>query len=121
MQEVLLVLLFVAALSSCTGKTGSTGSQGPQGPVGAPGSAGVEGPKGQDGNGIVPVQLCPGVAPVYPTVFPEYALCINGALYGTYNQNTAYQYLAQLPNGAYNSDGQGALCSFTITGCDITY
>jgi hypothetical protein len=119
--ETLLVVVMVGLVCACTGKPGQTGSQGPQGPVGPSGPSGVEGPKGADGSSIVPVQFCPNVQPVYPAVFPEFALCINGALYGTYNQNTGYQYLALLPDGAYSSDGQGAACSFTITGCTVTY
>jgi hypothetical protein len=90
----------------------ANGETGPQGPAGLPGAAGTV---------ITPVQLCPNVSPTYASVFPEYAICLDGVLYGTYNGNTAYQYLAALPNGAYSSDGQGAACSFTITGCVISY
>jgi hypothetical protein len=94
------------------GEQGQQGNQGPQGNAGA---------NGQDATPVVPVQLCPNVTPTYASVFPEYALCISGHLYGTYNQKTSYQYLAELPDGAYSSDGQGAACSFTITGCTIAY
>lgn len=91
------------------------------GAVGGVGPAGPSGPQGPVGTVIVPVQLCPNVAPIYASIFPEYALCIDGALYGTYNQNTSYQYLAELPDGTYSSNGQGAACSLTITGCVVTY
>lgn len=123
-------LAFLAALillTLCRCSNDSIGHEGAQGPVGAQGERGETGERGSDGsNGqdaapILPIQLCPNVAPTYASVFPEVALCISGHLYGTYNGNTSYQYLAMLPDGAYSSNGQGAACSFTISGCDLSY
>lgn len=90
----------------------ANGDQGPQG---------VQGLPGQDITPVVPVQLCPNVTPTYASVFPEFALCIAGHLYGSFNNNMSYQYFSELPDGAYTSSGQGAACSLTITGCTITY
>lgn len=100
------------------GQQGETGATGLQGQTGAPGAAGAN---GQDATPVTVVQFCPNVTPVYPTTFPEVAFCLNGTLYGILNNNEAYQYLTELPDGAYSSDGQGAPCSFTISGCEVTY
>lgn len=120
MQESLIaaVMVVLVSLASCRGEEGPAGKQGPTGPQGQTGPAGQTGAPAPKVNAV---QLCPGVEPTYPTVFPEVAFCIDGVLYGTYNANTSYQYLAALPDGAYTSDGQGAPCSFTIAGCTVTY
>lgn len=87
---------------------------------GQDGLQGLAGEAGQNATPITAIQLCPNVAPVYPSVFPEAVLCVAGHLYGTYNGNTSYQYFAELPDGAYTSSGQGSVCSFSISGCQVT-
>lgn len=106
------------ATVACTDGSYATltnGSQGLQGERGAPGQ------NGTDATPITIVQLCPNVVPTYAGVFPEVAVCLGGHLFGTYNGNTAYQYFSELPDGAYSSSGQGAACTFTLTGCEISY
>ena len=106
------------------GANGQNGSQGPQGVAGATGATGAQGVAGATGvagtNGttITPVQLCQACQSVYPTTFPESALCINNRLYGVYSVNDGF--LALLPDGAYSSDGINCSCNFTIKGCTIT-
>lgn len=109
------------AVIACPDGSGALIANGAVGGAGPTGPQGVQGQPGTPGTKVVPIQLCPNVKPTYASVFPEFALCINGALYGTFNNNTSYQYLSELPNGVYSSNGQGAACSMTITGCLITY
>ena len=114
---------------------GPQGPQGPAGPAGPPGPAGAPGigcnvsqvpnPNGlliscgdgsQDflasGTTVTPVQLCPGFTPSYPSVFPEYGLCINNNFYGVYSANDGFWSL--LPPGTYSSDGINASCTLVI-------
>ena len=100
---------------SCPDGTTATVTNGTNGLQGAAGVAGAA------GTVITVVQFCPGVTPSYPSTFPEVAFCIGGTLYGILNNNEAYQYLTSLPNGRYGSEGQGAPCSFNISGCNVTY
>ncbi len=60
---------------------------------------------------ITTVQLCPGTT-TYPSVFVEYALCINNQLYGVYSVNGGF--LSLLPPGTYSSNAIGSSCSLTI-------
>lgn len=60
---------------------------------------------------VVPVKLCPGT-PSYPSVFVEYALCIESQLYGVYSANDGF--LALLPPGNYASNAIGSSCNFTV-------
>ncbi len=113
----------------CPGNAPVTILNGPQGPTGASGATGDIGPQGTAGingtNGLVgipgtiitPIQLCDSsFVPMYPSSFPEYALCIsnNGvsSLYGVYSANGGF--LAELPPGQYTSNGVNASCTFTI-------
>lgn len=85
-------------------------------------AAGPQGFAGHDGQDVTPVtivQFCGGADT--GGTFPERAFCLSGHLYGTLNNNATYQYLTLLHDGAYSSNGQGAACSFTITGCEVTY
>ena len=66
------------------------------------------------------VQFCPGYEAVYPQVFPEDGICINGSLYAILDQSNGYDYLTALPAGAYTSEATGAACDFTVvSGCTI--
>lgn len=90
------------------GNTGNTGPTGPQGPAGTPGTV------------ITTVELCTGFVPSYPNVFPEYALCIGGNLWGVYSANGGF--LAELPPGTYNSNGINASCTLVVhSNCVVTH
>jgi hypothetical protein len=66
------------------------------------------------------VQFCPGYEAVYPQVFPEDGICINGSLYAILDQSNGYDYLTALPAGDYASEATGASCDFTVvSGCQI--
>lgn len=95
------------------GEQGANGVQGAVGPQGQQGLAGLDGVLGE------PVQLCSGPTPTYPSIFPEVAFCIDGHLYGSMNNNSSYQYISELPDGAYSSNGQGANCNMVISGCIV--
>jgi hypothetical protein len=97
------------------GTQGLPGSQGPQGVAGQTGPVGPQGevgPQGVAGTSVSFDQLCPGFVPTYPTIFPEYAECVNGVLYGVYGENGGFW--AELPPGTYSSDGINASCDLTI-------
>lgn len=99
------------------GPTGDIGSHGSTGQPGKDGTSivGPEGPAGVPGvnaTGVVPVQLCPGFVPTYPSVFPESALCIGQRLYGVYSSLGGF--LSLLTPGRYHSEGIGATCDFTV-------
>lgn len=101
------------------GDTGATGTQGPTGDQGIQGPGGPQGVPGTPGTVVTPIQLCAGVTPTYPSVFPEYALCLQGQLYGVYSANGGF--LAVLPPGVYGSNGINASCNFTIgPNCSIS-
>lgn len=103
------------------GPVGSQGQQGIQGVAGANGtngSNGVNGTNGANGTVIAPIKFCNN-PPTYPSIFPEYGLCIDNVLYGVYSANGGF--LAQLPNGSYSSNGINSSCSFTINGCTVTH
>lgn len=99
-----------------TGTPGLGGAPGLTGGTGATGQPGASGPTGADGtpgSTISLIQLCASsFVPTYPSVFPEYALCLEGQLYGVYSANGGF--LALLPPGQYSSDGINASCTFTI-------
>ena len=94
------------------GLPGSSGPQGPMGAVGPVGPQGEVGPQGLTGTSVYFEQLCPNFVPTYPTIFPEYAECVNGVLYGVYSANGGFW--ATLPPGTYSSDGINASCNLTI-------
>jgi hypothetical protein len=113
-MKYLVILLMVVACRGPRGDHGDLGSTGVPGQsiVGPTGPAGSNGLNGADGTQITVVQFCKGVAPSYPSTFPESGLCINGNLYGVYSANDGF--LAYLPPGAYNSNAIGSSCNFTI-------
>lgn len=102
-----------------TGAVGATGATGEQGATGATGAQGAQGEAGQDGRDASPVtvvQLCESHGrTVYPTNFPEQALCISDKLYGVYW--TGHQaFLAEIVPGTYRSTSpQG--CTLTVGPC----
>lgn len=85
---------------------------------GSNGAIGSTGPAGSPGTAITLIPFCPGT-PVYPSVFLEYGMCINGSMWGVYSY--ANGFLSQLPNGNYQSNAVGSQCNFTITGCSVTW
>lgn len=95
-----------------TGPSGSNGSNGSNGNNGATGPQGVPGPAGINGTVITIIQFCPGVTPIYPTIFPEVGLCINNQIYAVYSANNGFMVLV-VP-GAYHSNAIGSACSFTV-------
>ena len=122
MKRLILVTFILCA---CRGPQGVQGGQGqvgipgqtivgPAGPVGAPG---LNGSNGQDGTVITPVQLCPGT-PTYPSVFIEYAYCMDSKLYAVYSANNGF--LTVLPDGDYQSNAVGSSCNFHVSGCSVT-
>lgn len=112
------------------GVSGATGITGPRGPQGNPGQAcavqetspGTVQVTCADGSSMVlsdvtPVALCPE-APVYPSTFPETALCIKGNLYGVYSANDGF--LTELEPGVYLSNAIGSTCTLTVSaGCQV--
>lgn len=123
MKQLILISLMLV-LAACAGAkpgapgtNGLVGSTGPQGPVGQPGQS-IQGPAGADGTVITPIKFC-AEAPVYPSTFPEYGLCISGQIYAVYSANDGF--LAVLPDGAYNSNAVGSTCNFVVTGCTVTH
>lgn len=106
-----LIVLSLLMLSAC-GK-GATGNPGES----------IVGPKGDDGSPgtvITPINLCPGFVPSYPNVFPEYALCIQGNLYGVYSANGGF--LVKMPPGTYSSNGINASCTLTVgANCAVSH
>ena|ERR1017187_5690980 len=102
-----------------TGAVGPTGNQGIQGMTGPQGSQGTAGSPGQDATPVTAIQLCPNVAPVYPSTFPEWVLCIDNQLYGVYSDHGGFW--ALLPPGTYTSDGINASCTVVIgEGCQVS-
>lgn len=100
-----------------SGLNGADGYNGVDGEDGQNGKDGADGKNGKDGTTVTMVKFCPGT-PTYPTVFVEYAFCIDGKLYATYSANGGFT--AYLPNGRYHSEGIGSRCDFTVTSCTIT-
>lgn len=97
---------------------GSTVSTICNGTNGANGQNGINGTNGANATPVTEVQLCPGT-PSYPSLFPEYALCIEGTLYGVYSANGGF--LAELPPGTYSSDGINDSCTLVIgPNCFVT-
>ena len=101
------------------GTSGSNGTNGATGATGGQGLQGATGGTGQSGISVTPIELCTTCKPVYPSVFAEYALCLQGQLYGVYSQNDGF--LALLPPGEYASDGINCTCTLTVgVNCAVT-
>lgn len=115
---LLLILMLITGCSPDKGDTGEPG-QTVVGPVGPPGAPGNDGKDGQDANPVTMLQLCPGTT-TYPSVFVEYAICLQNQLYAVYSTHGGF--LALLPPGAYHSNAVGSSCNFTvIPGCGIVH
>lgn len=107
----------VFVLNSCAPKT-TTEVRGTPGITGATGGQGANGHDGEDATPVTVVQLCPGHS-TYPSVFLEYAICLQGQLYGVYSSNGGF--LALLPPGTYSSNAIGSACTLTIgTNCEVS-
>lgn len=107
MKYLMLVLLLV----SCDRLQGPAGKDGKNGVDGRDGS---NGQNGSNGTVVTPIQLCnPNFVPTYPSVFPEFAICLGNQLYGVYSTNGGF--LAVLPPGQYNSNGINASCTFRVS------
>jgi hypothetical protein len=85
---------------------------------GVAGAVGLTGASGTNATPISIVQLCPG-APIYPSVFMETALCIDGKLEGVYSANGGF--LTTLNDGSYNSNAIGSTCNLTVKGCIVSH
>ncbi len=110
----------VAGADGAKGDKGQDGQPGAVGPQGAPGA---QGPSGLNATPITPIQLCNNSGPtVYPTIFPEQALCLSGNLYGVYNDGVhPLAFLALLAPGRYVSLATGATCTLVIgSNCQVT-
>ncbi len=108
-----LVFVLVSTFG-CAGKQGNAGDRGLSGPAGSPGASGPQGlvgAPGQDASLVTLIKLCPGT-PSH-TVFVEYAVCLQGQLYGVYSANGGF--LTLLSPGDYTSAGIGADCSLTVS------
>jgi hypothetical protein len=106
--EILMTVAFLF-FTGCSAQKGDTGATGPQGETGAQGPA-----------GSTVVRLCPNNAnDSYPSVFNEYAFCMNGSLYGTYSSNGGFT--AQILPGNWTSNAIGSSCNFTVgPNCQVT-
>jgi hypothetical protein len=102
---------------SITGSKGDTGAVGPTGPRGTDGLNGNDGRDGTDASPVVPVALCSDT-PTYPSVFVEYAFCIDHNLYAVYSDRGGFATL--LTPGAYRSNAIGSSCNFTVNAnCEV--
>lgn len=101
------------------GEAGVNGTNGVDGQDGAVGATGAQGIPGAAGTSVFAVKLCPGVPVVYPTSFPESALCLQNKLYGVY-WDGIHAFLAELPPGNYSSTSpQG--CNLRVgLNCQVT-
>lgn len=113
-----IAMILLTIYCSACGKQPQQGPQGVSGSIGAQGMTGAQGIKGPTGSPgtdaatVRTVELCPGFVPSYPNSFPEYALCIQGNLWGVYSDHGGF--LTELPPGAYSSDGINASCNLLI-------
>lgn len=144
MKQFIIWLLSMFVLAACgpqgvqgiqggMGEKGTTGNAGSKGTSGLPGVDGKDGKdgaqgvkgdtgaNGQNGQDAIPVRFvkfCPGSDPVYPSIFPEYGLCVGGQVYAVYSANGGFGVL--LPPGVYGSNGIGSSCIFKIgENCEI--
>lgn len=94
------------------GEVGEIGTIGTTGLPGAIGPQGLPGTNGVDATPVTVVQLCHGIPIIYPSSFPEQALCINNTLYAVY-WNGSQAFFSALPPGNYASTSpQG--CNLTV-------
>lgn len=106
--------------TGAAGEKGDTGATGAQGIQGVQGSKGDSGKDGKDAVSIITIQFCPGFIQSYPSVFAESGVCIDNKMFGVYSANGGF--LAELPPGAYSSNGINASCTFKIEeNCKVSY
>ena len=114
----LAACIALMSLAGCgsRGTASIQGQQGLPGLPGVPGPAGSPGPQGSPGPGLAAtaIQFCAGYEPIYPTVFPEDGICLNGNLYAIMDQSNGYDYLTYIPPGKYLSEATSAACDFTV-------
>ena len=108
---LLAILLFSVGCERINGDKGEPGIQGAPGNTGPQGPSGPQGPAGVNAPVVTTIKLCPST-PIYPNVFVEYAICLQGNLYGVYSANGGF--LALLPPGNYQSNGIGSSCNFSV-------
>lgn len=113
------------------GPPGERGEQGPAGSIGLPGVSivgpqgpvGPSGPTGLPGLDTTPVtmiKLCLGNT-IYPSSFPEYAICISSKLYAVY-WDGRNSWLAEIPSGSYRSTSTSVPCNFNVLpNCVVNY
>lgn len=123
-NKLLLVLCFAAIGGCCPPEKGDRGEAGAQGIAGIDGAAGINGQDGADGatgaNGssVTVVKLCPGEVS-YPSVFIEYAFCIDGDLYATYSTHGGFT--TKIVPGTYSSNTLGSQCNFVVgPNCEVS-
>jgi len=108
-----------ASVGTLSGGGGGVGAKGGKGDKGDKGAQGDVGAPGAPGTVVTMIKLCPNSTDHYPTVFVEYALCIDSKLYAVYSIPNAFMTL--LTPGNYNSTGIGSACNFKVTaGCVVT-
>ncbi len=120
MKYVLAIyfLAFLFCLALLAGCAPQKGDRGDTGPIGIPGDS-IVGPPGQDATPTTIVTLCPGVT-IYPGVFVEVAICLQGKLYGVYSANGGF--LTELVPGTYSSNAIGSACNLTIgSNCVVSH
>jgi hypothetical protein len=93
MKKLLILTMFLTACAGPKGKNGTNGLA------------------GNNGSTIQSVQFCPGTG-VYPSVFPEVGLLIDGHLYAVYSANGGF--LFEVLPGTYASNAIGNSCAFTV-------
>jgi len=98
----------------------ANGAEGDAGQMGATGPKGSTGAAGQDATPVTMVALCGGQQ-VSPSAFAEYAMCIQGDLYGTYwDGHNAWT--TKLPPGNYSSTSTTLPCNLTVgPNCTVTH
>ena len=99
-------LALLLLLTAC-----NQGVQQIQGPQGLPGA---------NGSTVTMVQFCPSYNTSYPSIFPEFGMCINDILYATY-WDGKNAWTAEVVPGYYESTSTSAPCNFTVSAnCVIT-
>lgn len=84
---------------------------------GVDGSPGIP---GLNGDNVSMVQFCTGFATSYPSTFPEFGMCIQDKLYGTY-WDGINSWTSEIVPGTYMSTSTSAPCNFVVAdNCGVT-
>lgn len=94
------------------GDSGAQGANGTNGADGAKGDKGDKGDTGEDGASPAMIKFCPQYVTTYPSVFPEYGICLTNKLFGVYYDGN-HAFLAEIVPGRYVSTSPNT-CSFTV-------